>query len=224
MSSIPRPEILVLAASLGAYAACGSGSSGATTAAGACADVCNKQEACGDIDSVAANQCTTKCSADAQQINALATNCLNEGDILAATEQCLSRACTDYAACLTTLPACLTSGGTGGGGTGGGTGTGGTGTGGSTTGTTGTTTLPTGLSCTETMSGITLCEVITNPSVTTCPTGATQVSSCPTADVLGYCTLGDGGLGRVYFYSTGGFTASSAQSFCSGEGGTWTPG
>jgi roadblock/LC7 domain-containing protein len=220
MSSIRRPVTLVLASTAAVvYAACSSGSyGGSTTASGACSDVCNKQEACGDIDSVAATQCNTKCSADAQQINAVASTCLNESDILYATEQCLARACPDYAACLTTLPACLT------GGTGGTTttsGTGGTGTGGGTT----TGTMPTGVACTETSGSFTVCIVYTS-GVSECPPNTTQLPSntCPTANELGYCTVSDGGTsGDVYFYSTGGFTASQAQSLCMGQGGTWTP-
>jgi hypothetical protein len=221
MPTIRRSVILVLVATLGTVAACSSGSGG-TTAASACADGCNKQEACGDIDSVTAAQCTTKCSADAQVLDAAASMCLNESDILAATEQCLSRACTDYASCLTTLPACLTGGGTTTTKGTGGTGTGGTGTGGNTTGTT--ITVPTGTGCAETMDGVSLCEVLTSTE-TMCPTGATQVSSCPKANLLGSCTITSGGaMDVIYFYSTGGSTASAAQTACTELGnGTWTP-
>jgi len=220
MLSIRRPVLLVLVATLGALAACGSSSSG-TTAASACADVCNKQEACGDIDSVVAAQCTTKCSADAQVLNAAASACLNESDILTATAQCLSRPCPDYASCLTTLPACLTTGRTTTSAGSGGAGTGGAGTGGGTTSTG--TGVPTGVGCTETTAGLTFCEV-RSATMTTCPTGSTQVSSCPTANVLGQCTIGSGsGMGVVYFYSTGGVAASTAQGACTELGGTWTP-
>jgi hypothetical protein len=58
-----------------------------------------------------------------------------------------------------------------------------------------------------------------------CPTGATQVSSCPTANLLGTCTITSGTtMGVIYFYSTGGSTASAAEGACTALGkGTWTP-
>ena len=224
MLSIRGPVILVLVATLGACPAC---SSGGTTAASACADVCHKQEACGDIDSVVATQCTTKCSANAQVLEAAASKCLNASDILAATEQCLSRLCPDYQSCLTTLPACLTNGGAGGAGAGGagagGAGAGGAGTGGAGTGGAGTGggTVGTGAGCFGTTAGLTYCAVLPSTAMDTCPAGSTQVSSCPTANLLGQCTS-SGGI--TYMYSNGGVTADSAKHGCTSLlNGTWTP-
>lgn len=102
-----------------------------------CASVCNKAETCGDTNSVDANQCRTSCAANADVAQATLNTCMNKSDIVSATSQCLDRACSDYQACLITLPSCngdgsVTSGGAGG--NSGGSGIGGSGIGGSASG------------------------------------------------------------------------------------------
>jgi hypothetical protein len=112
-----KPRTLLVAAlvTLGLAAAapaCG----GLKSATGACTERCDKAETCGDIDSVNAQQCRNKCDANAEVADAYLELCLNKSDILAAESECLGRACTDYAACLSTVPGCKATGYTGTGG------------------------------------------------------------------------------------------------------------
>ena len=80
--------------------ACGGG------AAGECSSVCDKGQTCGDIDSVKGDQCRARCNAQADTLQNALDKCTNASDILSATDDCLSRACSDYGKCLLTLPAC----------------------------------------------------------------------------------------------------------------------
>jgi hypothetical protein len=91
---------LALSTVLVSIAACGGG------AGGECASICDKAQQCGDIDSVKGDQCRAKCDANADTLQQNLDKCINAGDIVSATNECLSRACSDYAKCLLTLPAC----------------------------------------------------------------------------------------------------------------------
>jgi hypothetical protein len=195
---------LSLALGLGAFApACG----GLKSATSACTERCDKAETCGDIDSVNAQQCRNKCDANAEVADAYLELCLNKSDILSAESECLGRACTDYAACLSTVPACKATG--------------------YTTTYTGTHTYTStgggGLAC-DAMSGTTH-ECIQYTSSTggaTCPSGSTQVVACSTGNLLGVCSLNAAsGSGAVYYYAGGAITASQASQACSAAGGTW---
>ncbi|APR87577.1 hypothetical protein A7982_12926 [Minicystis rosea] len=73
---------------------------------GTCYTACDKQEACGDIDSVKADQCRAKCDANAELADAELDKCINKDDMISATNECLNRACSDYAKCLITIPLC----------------------------------------------------------------------------------------------------------------------
>lgn len=54
--------------------------------------------------------------------------------------------------------------------------------------------------------------------------GGTVVTACPTAGALGECKVTSGSITEVEtFYSTGGITADTAASACTGSNGTWTP-
>jgi hypothetical protein len=187
---------------------------GGGTATSACTASCDKEETCGDIDSVAASQCTNKCLANADVANAELNACINKSDILAAINQCLGRACSDYMSCLTTVPLCKTVGGT----------TTITGAGGS--GTT-TTTVTSGVttSCDGTTSGIHVCETVQGPTAITCPMNTSQVSACSTTGLLGTCKVTmSGNTATEYFYSGGPINAATAQQACMQMNGTWTPG
>jgi hypothetical protein len=59
-------------------------------------------------------------------------------------------------------------------------------------------------------------------NLTTCPQGS-SVSSCPSTNKLGTCTVMAGGVSAsVTYYSDGGLTAMQAQSGCTQGGGTWS--
>jgi len=51
----------------------------------------------------------------------------------------------------------------------------------------------------------------------------TAGTSCPTANALGTCSVSAGGISySETFYMSTGFTATEAQSACTGSGGKWT--
>lgn len=54
--------------------------------------------------------------------------------------------------------------------------------------------------------------------------GGKRIDACDTENVLGFCTLTQGGIEAVeYFYTGGGVTVEIAKSSCEGEArGTWT--
>jgi hypothetical protein len=55
-------------------------------------------------------------------------------------------------------------------------------------------------------------------------TGGTAVTSCPSAMLLGTCTMNQRGVTRkMSYYSDGRITAAMAQMACTSFGGTWTP-
>jgi hypothetical protein len=48
-------------------------------------------------------------------------------------------------------------------------------------------------------------------------------TSCPSANLLGFCSTTTSGVTqKIAYYSTGGLTAAQAQMFCTTVGGTWT--
>ena len=98
------PAYLFLAA--GVWLASAAQGCGSSTYEALCSDTCSKAETCGDVDSVKADQCRAKCSANADVTNAALDACTNKADIVTATDQCLSRECSDYAKCLLSLPSC----------------------------------------------------------------------------------------------------------------------
>lgn len=175
--------------------ACSSGASGS------CHSQCDKQETCGDIDSVKADQCRAKCDANADVAEATLDACINKSDILSATSECLARACSDYAKCLTTIPTCKHGGSTGSG-----------------------TTINPGskVSCDQSSGGVHFCYELSTGS---CPSGTSPVTACSEANLLGTCQLVAGNSSATeYFYSSGGFDAATAKQTCEQLKGTWIPG
>jgi hypothetical protein len=56
-----------------------------------------------------------------------------------------------------------------------------------------------------------------------CPSGASEVSSCSTSDKLGTCSIQSNGVTMTQtLYSDGGLTLSEAQQVCSNDSGTWS--
>jgi hypothetical protein len=60
-----------------------------------------------------------------------------------------------------------------------------------------------------------------------CPSGSTEVSSCPTANEIGNCSVsisagGASATSVTYYYSDSGVTADAAKMSCEQGGGTWT--
>jgi hypothetical protein len=79
---------------------------------------------------------------------------------------------------------------------------------------------PSGASCAA--PGI--CAVLTSGEAT-CPSGSTEVPSCPTANVLGTCTFSGTSNTRVIYFYGASTTLAEAQSTCQAiPGATWTPG
>ena len=205
MSTARTAALTAVALFLG-LAALAPACSGLGSATAACTQKCDKQEECGDIDSVKAQQCRNQCDARADLADADLELCINKSDILSAYAECFGRACADYAACLNTLPGCAGAGYTS---TGTYTGTG-----------TGTGTSGGSFACDQTSSSYHVCvKYLDAGSSTVCPSGTTQVSACPTADLLGICTVT---TGAVYYYGATGITASQAAQSCTGSGGTWS--
>jgi hypothetical protein len=195
---------LSLALGLGALApACG----GLKSATSACTERCDKAETCGDIDSVKAQQCRNKCDADAEVADAYLDLCLNKSDILSAESECLGRACTDYAACLSTVPACKATG--------------------YTTTYTGTYTYTNteggSLACdSASATGHECIQYAGGTGGNTCPPDTTKVSACSTSNLLGICSLSAAmGSASIYYYAGGAITASQASQACTSAGGTW---
>ncbi|MFT3765454.1 MAG: hypothetical protein QM820_08070 [Minicystis sp.] len=173
--------------------ACSSGASGS------CNSQCDKQETCGDIDSVKADQCRAKCDANADVAEATLDACINKSDILSATSECLARACSDYAQCLTTIPACKHGGSTGSG-----------------------TVNPGSVACESSGGGPHVCYELN--TMIACPSGTTPVTACSQANLLGSCSIGSGGASLTeYFYTDGPLSSDTAQQTCQQSGGTWTP-
>jgi hypothetical protein len=194
--------VAVLAGSALFAGGCG-GSAGST-----CHSLCDKEYACGDIDSVKADQCRNKCDADADVTNALLDKCINKGDILSATSECLGRACSDYAKCLGTIPICK------------GGGTSGSSSGGITSSSGGPP--PGSTACDQDNGSFHICAEVSG-STQTCPSGSTSVDACSTSGLLGTCTLTSGSVTEIeFFYDGGSITAAQAEQACASSNGQWS--